>query len=112
MNTWFEALLKPEPVALMVLLFLLGSLIQGLRRGASGSAKHLFFFVWETATAVISLILASKLASWLSPIVKDWLIAREIKVPNEELGTFKQLWYTLVTSLRDFERCASACYSC
>ncbi|MCQ6558736.1 transglutaminase domain-containing protein [Paenibacillus mendelii] len=103
MNTWFGALLKPEPVALMVLLFLLGSLIQGLRRGASGSAKHLFFFVWETVTAVISLILASKLASLLSPITRDWLIAREIMVPNEQLGNLKQLWYTLVTSLRDFE---------
>ncbi|UVI31719.1 transglutaminase domain-containing protein [Paenibacillus spongiae] len=103
MNTWFGALLKPEPVALMVLLFLLGSLIQGLRRGASGSAKHLFFFVWEAITAVISLILAGKLAAWLSPVVKEWLIAREIMVPKEQIGAWKQLWYTLVTSLRDFE---------
>ncbi|MFB9327600.1 transglutaminase domain-containing protein [Paenibacillus aurantiacus] len=103
MNGWVQALMKPEPVALLVLLVLLVSLVQGVRRGASGSAKHLFFFVWETASTVLSLALAGKSAAWLSPYVRDWLIAREIIVPHEELGAFKQLWYTFATSLRDFE---------
>ncbi|MFC4103047.1 transglutaminase domain-containing protein [Paenibacillus xanthanilyticus] len=103
MNGWVQALLKPEPVALLVLIVLLVSLIQGVRRGASGSAKHLFFFVWETASTVLSLVLAGKAAAKLSPYVRDWLIAREIIVPREELGPVKQLWYTFATSLRDFE---------
>ncbi|TYP71359.1 transglutaminase-like domain-containing protein [Paenibacillus methanolicus] len=103
MNGWVQALLKPEPVALLVLVVLLVSLIQGVRRGASGSAKHLFFFVWETASTVLSLVLAGKFASRMSPYVRDWLIAREITVPREELGPIKQLWYTFATSLRDFE---------
>ncbi|MBB3108443.1 hypothetical protein FHS18_000471 [Paenibacillus phyllosphaerae] len=103
MDSWMQALIKPEPVALIILVVLLGSLIQGMRRGASGSAKHLFFFVWDAATAVLSLIVAGRAASWLSPYVRDWLIAREITVPKQELGMFSQLWYTLITSLRDFE---------
>ncbi|MFD0715236.1 transglutaminase domain-containing protein [Paenibacillus sp. GCM10027626] len=103
MNRWLEALFQWEPVAIVVLLLLLGSLIQGMRRGASGSARHLFFFVWEAVTAVLSLILAGKIAAHTTTYVKEWLIAREIMVPNEQMGTLKQLWYTFITSLRDFE---------
>jgi len=102
-DTWIGALLKLEPVAIVVLLCLLVSLIQGMRRGASGSARHLFFFVWEVVTAVVALILAWKLASRLTIIVKEWLIAREIIVPAEQMNGAKQLWYTFVTSIRDFE---------
>jgi hypothetical protein len=103
MNTWVHALLKPEPVALMVLLVLFGSLIKGMLRGASGSARHLFFFIWQAITVVVSLVLAGRTATWMSPILRDWLNARNIHVPQEQLTTFKQLWYTIVTSLRDFE---------
>ncbi|MBW7459135.1 transglutaminase domain-containing protein, partial [Paenibacillus sepulcri] len=103
MNTWVHALLEPEPVALMVLLVLLGSLIQGMRRGASGSARRLFFFIWQAAAVVLSLLLAGRAANWLSPVVKEWLIRSGIQVPQEELSSWKQLWYTMVTSLRDFE---------
>ncbi|RAP75369.1 transglutaminase domain-containing protein [Paenibacillus montanisoli] len=103
MNAWVTPLLKPEPVALMVLLILLGSFIQGMRRGASGSAKHLFFFIWQAASVVIALAVAGRGASRLSPLLRDWLEARQIVVPVEELSAFKQLWYTVITSLRDFE---------
>ncbi|GGD75337.1 transglutaminase domain-containing protein [Paenibacillus nasutitermitis] len=103
MNTWVHALLKPEPVALMVLLVLLGSLIQGMKRGASGSARRLFFFIWQAAAVILSLLLAGRVAKWLSPLLKNRLIQSGIEVPQEQLGAWKQLWYTLVTSLRDFE---------
>ncbi|SDX68362.1 transglutaminase-like domain-containing protein [Paenibacillus sp. CF384] len=103
MNAWVAPLLKPEPVALMVLIILLGSFIQGMRRGASGSAKHLFFFIWQAVSVVIALVLAGKGASRLSPVIRDWLEGRHIVVPQEELSAGKELWYTVVTSLRDFE---------
>ncbi|BBH21683.1 hypothetical protein Back11_30280 [Paenibacillus baekrokdamisoli] len=103
MNTWVQALLRPEPVAVMVLLILIGSLIQGVRRGASGSAKHLFFFIWQAVSVVLSLLLAGRAAERLSPLVRDWLLSRNIQVPKHELSTFKQIWYTIVTSLRDFD---------
>lgn len=103
MNTWVQALLKPEPVALVVLLVLVVSLIQGLRRGASGSAKRLFFFIWTAAMVVVSLLLAGRGAALLSPWLREFLVARNIVVPREELGAWSQFWYTLVTSIRDFE---------
>jgi hypothetical protein len=103
MNTWVQALLRPEPVALVVLLVLISSLIQGMRRGASGSAKHLFFFIWQAVTVVVSLLLAGRVTEWLSPLVRDWLIKQHVQVPQHELSTMKQVWYTIVTSLRDFD---------
>lgn len=103
MNIWVQALLKPEPVALAVLLVLVISLIQGLRRGASGSAKRLFFFVWSAAAVAGSLLLAGQGANWLSPWLRQFLVARNIEVPREELGAWSQFWYTFVTSIRDFE---------
>ncbi|MBW7474398.1 transglutaminase-like domain-containing protein [Paenibacillus oenotherae] len=103
MNTWVQALLKPEPVALMVMLVLVVSLVQGLRSGASGSAKRLFFFVWTAALVVISLLLAGRGAAFLSPHLRAYLIERNIVVPQEQLGALSQFWYTFVTSIRDFE---------
>ncbi|MBM7567421.1 transglutaminase domain-containing protein [Paenibacillus sacheonensis] len=103
MHTWVHTLLKPEPVALMVVLILLVSLFSGMRRGASGSAKHLFFFIWQAAAVVASLIAAGRGAVYLSPRVQDWLIGQGITIPAEELGALKQFWYTVITSLRDFE---------
>ncbi|SEO17843.1 transglutaminase domain-containing protein [Paenibacillus sp. OV219] len=103
MHSWFLPILKPEPVALMVLLILLVSIIQGMRRGAPRSAKHLFFFIWQAASVVLALVIAGKSATRLSPVIRDLLVARHIVVPQEELSSLKQLWYTFITSLRDFE---------
>lgn len=103
MHSWVLPLLKPEPVALMVLLILLVSIIQGLRRGAPRSAKHLFFFIWQAASVVLSLVIAGRGATKLSPVIRDLLVKRHIVVPQEELSSLKQLWYTFITSLRDFE---------
>lgn len=49
-----------------------------------------------------SVVAAWKLMNWLSPVVRDWLIARQIVIPNEKLGYFHQLYYTAVTGIRDF----------
>ncbi|QHT60013.1 transglutaminase domain-containing protein [Paenibacillus lycopersici] len=103
MHAWVQTLLKPEPVALMAVLILLVSLITGMRRGASGSAKHLFFFIWQAAAVVVSLLLAGSGAMYASPFVRDWLVERGIAIPREEMGGLKQFWYTAITSLRDFE---------
>lgn len=43
MTSWDQLFREPEPIAIIVLLLLIGSLIQGMRRGASGSARRLFF---------------------------------------------------------------------
>ncbi|AZN40089.1 transglutaminase domain-containing protein [Paenibacillus albus] len=103
MHSWVLPMLKPEPVALMVLLILLVSIIQGMRRGAPRSAKHLFFFIWQAASVVLALVIAGKVSTRLSPVIRDLLVERHIVVPKEELSSMKQLWYTFITSLRDFE---------
>lgn len=101
MTSWADMLLQPEPVALLVLLLLAGSLIQGLFRGASGSAGRLFMFVWEGVLLVASLVLAGKVAAAASAPVQNWLAGR-IEVPAREMGGLEQAWYTFITSVRDF----------
>ncbi|WP_141500166.1 transglutaminase domain-containing protein [Paenibacillus luteus] len=101
MTSWIEPLSKLEPIAVIVLFLLLGSLVQGIRRGASGSARRLFFFVWEGIVVVLCLVLAAQLTNKLSPVLANWLTVR-VKVPLEELSSLEQAWYTLLTSLRDF----------
>lgn len=101
MTSWIQLIREPEPVAIIVLLLLLGSLVQGIRRGASGSARRLFFFVWEGAVIVVCLVLAAQLANALSPVIAKWLIGH-VKIPQHELSGVEQAWFTLLTSLRDF----------
>ncbi|WP_169083732.1 transglutaminase domain-containing protein [Paenibacillus sp. PL91] len=101
MTSWVQLFREPEPIAIIVLVLLLGSLVQGLRRGASGSARRLFFFVWEGVVLVACLVLAAQLTNVISPVIAKWLIAR-VKVPQHELSGLEQAWFTLLTSLRDF----------
>ncbi|WP_072334962.1 MULTISPECIES: transglutaminase domain-containing protein [unclassified Paenibacillus] len=78
------------------------SVAQGLRRGASSSAKHLALMMTEGAVTLASLLLAWQLSSWLSPQVQSWLIERNLKIPPEELGMWEQFYYTGITAMRDF----------
>ncbi|MFF2480789.1 transglutaminase domain-containing protein [Paenibacillus sp. NPDC058071] len=90
-----------EPIAIVVLLLLLGSLLQGMRRGASGSAKRLFFFLWDAVSLVVCLLVAWKAAGALSSPAAEWL-TRAVQVPEGALSGWQNYWYTLVTGLRDF----------
>lgn len=78
------------------------SVVQGLLRGASSSARHLMLLVSEGIATVLGILLAWKLASWLSPQIQAWLTAQRVQIPAETLGLGQQIYYTLVTSLRDF----------
>ena len=101
MTSWVQLFSEPEPIAIIVLLLLLGSLVQGMRRGASGSARRLFYFVWEGVVLVACLVLAAQLTNVLSPVTAKWLVDH-VKLPQHELSGVEQAWYTLITSLRDF----------
>jgi hypothetical protein len=101
MFDWMLRFDELEPVAIIALLLLLVSLLQGIKRGASGSAKRLFFFVWEGVVAIAGLVIAGQLAGWASPQVARWL-TRTVVVPAHELGSAQQAWFTLLTGLRDF----------
>lgn len=90
-------------VTAALVLIVVASAIQGALRGATGSAQRFMRFAAEGAATVVAVIVAWKLADALSPALRQWLIDRQIVIPNEELGVFRQLYYTLVTGIRDFE---------
>ncbi|WP_438446454.1 transglutaminase domain-containing protein [Gorillibacterium sp. sgz5001074] len=89
-------------VSVIVLLIVALSILQGARRGATGSARQLYGFVSEGAAAAAALYLAWKGMGLLSPVLRAWLIGRDIAIPNRELSMWAQMYYTFVTSLRDF----------
>lgn len=100
MASWIHAITTFEPVALIIMALLLVSLVQGLVKGASGSAKRLFFFVWDGVLMLASFFAAWKTAALLSPAVAKLLAG--VHPPQKEVGALVQLWYTFVTSLSDF----------
>ncbi|ULL18239.1 transglutaminase domain-containing protein [Paenibacillus sp. H1-7] len=102
MNGLMDAAETVNWITIILVVTLAMSAIQGMLRGASSSARHLMLMVAEAVATVLSLLLAWKLASWLSPQAQAWLASLPLDIPDEELGWFKQLYYTLMTGMRDF----------
>ncbi|WP_426451695.1 transglutaminase domain-containing protein [Paenibacillus sp. S-38] len=78
------------------------SVLQGLLRGATSSAKRLALMVTEGAATLLGLFLSWELTEWASPQVQERLVSLGLAIPSEELGFWEQLYYTAVTGLRDF----------
>jgi hypothetical protein len=89
-------------VSLLIGLFIAVSAWAGFKRGASGSARVFMALLAEGAITLLSLAIAWRLAQWGSPVLQDWLIARNIELPQEQVGVLKQIYYTVVTGIRDF----------
>lgn len=102
MEAWLEAAAAWNAVTVALVLVFAGSVLQGLRRGASGSARQLAGFVVEGAITVVAIMLAWNAVQWLGDIVRTWLAARTIVIPQGPLDPLKQLYYTLLTGVRDF----------
>lgn len=102
MDGWISAASETNVLTLLLVAIIAVSAVQGAMRGASGSAKSLLLLVQEGIVTIVSLLLAWRLALWLSPLAESWLISRNIQIPNEEINWFRQLYYTIVTALRDF----------
>jgi hypothetical protein len=77
------------------------SLLQGIRRGASGSVKHLLFFLVGSLVAVIAVILSAMAATAASPHLQVWLSERGLVRPEPDSSIFAQFGYTVVSGLRD-----------
>ncbi|QGQ94944.1 transglutaminase domain-containing protein [Paenibacillus psychroresistens] len=103
-----EALFTFNLLTILLLVILLGSAIQGARKGASGSARQFMALVLEGIVTLLALFLSWKWMLWSSPHVSSWLISRNITIPNAELNGFRQMYYTFVTALRDFSLMRSA----
>ncbi|GAA3409216.1 transglutaminase-like domain-containing protein [Paenibacillus hodogayensis] len=101
-SAWLLQANSVNLVSAALVCIVLASVLQGAFRGASGSAQRFMLFAAEGIATVISVLAAWKLANALSPALQDWLVAKEIRVPNEEMGFFRQMWYTFVTGVRDF----------
>ncbi|GIP31155.1 transglutaminase domain-containing protein [Paenibacillus sp. J2TS4] len=86
----------------LIVSVLVFSVIQGAKRGASGSVRQLTLFVMEGLMTIASVVVSWKLMEWLSPVLRDWLISKQIMIPNEKLGVVRQFYYTIVTGVRDF----------
>ncbi|MCG7410440.1 transglutaminase-like domain-containing protein [Paenibacillus sp. ACRRX] len=89
-------------VTIVLACVILFSVWQGVSRGASGSVRHLFFIILETCLTVISLLLSYLAAQALSPTVATWLQEMVIKIPSHEWSWWERMYYTTVTSIRDF----------
>jgi len=77
------------------------SLYQGIRRGASGSAKRLILFLGGALLTVLAVVLAAIAASELSPRLQIWLAGLSLSRPSPDGSAAAQFWYTAVTGLRD-----------
>jgi hypothetical protein len=89
-------------ITVILVLIIAVSVLQGARRGASGSARQLYELVTEGAATVVALYLAWRAMGAVSSWLETWLTGLGIDIPNRELSTLSQMYYTLVTSVRDF----------
>lgn len=78
------------------------SLLQGIWRGASGSAKQLFYFLTGALAALAAVAAAAWLASLASPIIQTYLTERGMSRPGADASVFAQFAYTILSGLRDF----------
>lgn len=90
-----------NPVTLALLAVIAVSMLQGVRRGAKGSAKRLILFVAGAAMTLASVALAAWAASAVSPRVQEWLANRPWAQPKADASAFAQFGYTVYSGLRD-----------
>lgn len=89
-------------ITLLIAAFVVFSVIQGMRRGTFGSARQLIYMLAQGMVTIISLVIAWFVSKWLSGWLQNWLVDRSIEVPIGDISMWKQLYYTIVTGLRDF----------
>ncbi|CAI6039318.1 transglutaminase domain-containing protein [Cohnella sp. JJ-181] len=88
-------------VTLALLALVAVSLLQGMRRGAKGSAKQLFLFLSGAILTLLAMGAAAWCASAASPAVQRWLEARSWAMPAADASTWRQLGYTAFSGVRD-----------
>lgn len=88
-------------ITLFLLLVVAVSLYQGIRSGASGSAKQLLFFLISSLVAVLGILLSAWAASAASPHLQQWLADRNMARPAADSNFFVQFGYTALSGLRD-----------
>jgi len=77
------------------------SLSQGVRKGASGSARRLASFLAGAVLTIASVVFAAIASSAVSPRLQTWLTERNVGTPDATSSFFAQFGYTALTGLRD-----------
>ncbi|MFD1178172.1 transglutaminase domain-containing protein [Paenibacillus puldeungensis] len=100
MEVLMQSLREFNLVSICLLLILLGSIFQGLLRGASRSAGSLLHLVSGGALSLLGIAAAIPLTIWISPFVQKWLSG--FVLPDRDLAKWEQVGYTVVMAVRDF----------
>ncbi|MED4955513.1 transglutaminase domain-containing protein, partial [Paenibacillus macerans] len=79
-------------ISLLLLFILLGSILQGLLRGASRSAGRLFSLLSGGVLSLLGIAAAIPLTLWIYPKVQEWLSM--LAIPQRELALWEQVFYT------------------
>jgi hypothetical protein len=96
------AVIDTNGITLALIVIVAVSLLQGLWRGASGSAKQLFIFVLSSVVSVGAIAVSAWAASYASPHIQRWLLIHGMARPSAKASSISQFFYTVVSGLRDF----------
>ncbi|MDN4068006.1 transglutaminase domain-containing protein [Paenibacillus vini] len=99
-ESWLQSLGDFNWVSALLLFILLFSILQGLLRGASRSAGRLVSLLSGGVLSVLGILASIPLTLWLAPIVQSWLSG--VTLPDRDLNKWEQIYYTLLTAIRDF----------
>lgn len=89
-------------ISILIVLTIAASVLQGFFRGGSGSARHFVGMLVEAGIVILSMLVAWKSVQLVSPWIQSWLKGLDLQIPAVEISTMKQVYYTVMTSLRDF----------
>ncbi|MEK5477746.1 transglutaminase domain-containing protein [Paenibacillus sp. FSL R5-0407] len=99
-ESWLHSLGDFNWVTALLLFILLFSILQGLLRGASRSAGRLVSLLSGGVLSVLGILASIPLTLWLAPLVQSWLSG--VTLPERDLNKWEQIYYTLLTAIRDF----------
>lgn len=99
---WLANIPRLNGVTIALIAVVLLSFIQGWRRGASRAAGTLFGLFVDGMLAAAAVVSSLGLAAWLSPIVQQRLVVFARTMPERDLNTAEQLWYTVLHLVQIF----------
>lgn len=97
---WIDSLREYNLISALLMLIMVISILQGLMRGASRSAGRLFTLFSGGLLSLLSILASIPFTMWIAPKVQQWL--GSFALPGRELSRWEQLYYTLITAVRDF----------
>lgn len=97
---WIDSLREYNLISALLMLIMFISILQGLLRGASRSAGRLFTLFSGGMLSLLSIAASVPFTMWIAPKVQQWL--GSFAPPGRELSRWEQLYYTLITAVRDF----------